>query len=114
MKRLRLVALVFAAALVVGGGSGSASSRDATRLRVLFVGNSLTATNDLPATVAAIAARGGRFEIEYATVAPGGVSLEDHWSLTGARDVLESKTWDIVVLHQRPTALPESRVNVIE
>jgi hypothetical protein len=114
MKRLRLVALVFAAALVVGGGSGSASSRDATRLRVLFVGNSLTATNDLPATVAAIAARGERFEIEYATVAPGGVSLEDHWSLTGARDVLESKTWDIVVLQQGPSALPESRVNLIE
>ena len=49
-------------------------------LRVLFVGNSLTATNDLPAVVATLAKTLGPSEIEYRTIAPGGVSLEDHWA----------------------------------
>ncbi len=48
-------------------------------MRVLFVGNSLTHTNDLPAVVATLA-RGLGTEIEYETIAPGGVSLEDHWN----------------------------------
>ena len=81
-------------------------------LRVLFVGNSLTATNDLPATVAALARGAGRRPVEYATVAPGGVNLEDHWNLTGARDALLAGPWDVVVLQQGPSSLPESQENL--
>src|SRR5215217_3402663 len=114
MSGLRLLAVVVAAALVLGCGSGTASSGGTTRLRVLFVGNSLTSANDLPATVAALAHGRGRFEIEYRTLAPGGVNLEDQWRLTGARDELEARSWDVVVLQQGPSALPESRVDLIE
>ena len=49
---------------------------------VLFVGNSLTYTHDLPATVAAIAASAGD-TIRYRTVAAPNLALIDH--LNGAR-----------------------------
>jgi hypothetical protein len=103
-----VVAAACVAALVVGvpaGGSGTST------LRVLFVGNSLTAANDLPAMVAALGARTGT-TIEYETRAPGGYSLEDHWELTDVRDAIARGHWDWVVLQQGPTSLPESAANL--
>jgi hypothetical protein len=103
-----VVALLTALALASAGGAQT------TELHVLFVGNSLTATNDLPAVVAAIGDRAGGARITYRTVAPGGVSLEDHWTLTGAREALDAERWDAVVLQQGPSALPESQTNLLE
>jgi hypothetical protein len=103
-----VVAAACVAALVVGvpaGGSGTST------LRVLFVGNSLTAANDLPAMVAVLGARTGT-TIEYETRAPGGYSLEDHWELTDVRDAIARGHWDWVVLQQGPTSLPESAANL--
>lgn len=77
--------------------------------RVLFVGNSLTAANNLPAMVTAIAAASGRpFACE--TVAIPNFSLEDHWKQGDARRAIAGVEWDVVVLQQGPSALPESRV----
>ena len=45
-------------------------------------------------------------------VAPGGVSLEEHWRSTGARQALEEAPWDAVVLQQGPSTLPESRAHL--
>ena len=94
-------------ALFCGGASAHGA---APQLHVLFVGNSLTAANDLPAVVASLS----RGRIAYRTIAPGGVNLEDHWTLTGARDALESGSWDVVVLQQGPSTLPESAANLRE
>jgi hypothetical protein len=47
-------------------------------LRVLFIGNSLTYTNDLPAMVQTIAEAAGH-TLAQATVAEPNVSLEDLW-----------------------------------
>jgi hypothetical protein len=108
-----LPVLVLLCALVLGCTSGGARGNEQAALRVLFVGNSLTATNDLPAAVAAIGKREGR-TIETRMVAPGGVNLEDHWTLTGARETLADGHWDAVVLQQGPSALPESQANLKE
>ncbi len=90
---------------------GGASAHGATpKLHVLFVGNSLTTANDLPAVVASLS----RGAIAYRTVAPGGVNLEDHWTLTGAHDALDGGVWDYVVLQQGPSTLPESAENLRE
>jgi hypothetical protein len=78
-------------------------------LRVLFIGNSLTAWNDLPAMFAALAHAGGRERPEIRTIAIGGFSLEDHWNQGDAQSAIASGTWDVVVLQQGPSALPESR-----
>ena len=68
------VAVLAALALAAPAGGGQAPP-----LRVLFVGNSLTAANDLPAYVGALAAARGR-ALDAKTIAPGGYSLEDHWN----------------------------------
>src|SRR5262245_35655905 len=96
-----------------GSSSRARAARRAqtnAQLRVLFIGNSLTAVNDLPHVVSTLS--GGR--IAYRTVAPGGVSLEDHWALTGARDALDDGAWDYVVLQQGPSTLADSAANLRE
>lgn len=83
-------------------------------LRVLFIGNSLTATNNLPAFVAALARTSKHAKVEYRTFAPGGVSLEDHWKIGSARRALAAERWDAVVMQQGPSALLESRANLCD
>lgn len=82
-------------------------------LRVLFIGNSLTYFNDLPATVAALGRSAGT-PIEYDTVARPDFSLEDHWSQGDARRAIGRGGWTWVVLQQGPSALATSRVLLIE
>lgn len=110
MHRARAVAALAAIALVFTGGSTSAANR--APLRVLFVGNSLTYANDLPAVVAGLGAASKLPEVEYRMLAPGGWSIEDHWTIGDAPQVLASGRWDAVVLQQGPSALPESQVNL--
>jgi hypothetical protein len=98
-----------AIAALVGGHGAHAETRPP--LRVLFVGNSLTATNDLPAVVAGLTRATGR-SLEYRTIAFGGFALEDHWAQGDARAALASRNWDVVVMQQGPSALPESQVNL--
>ena len=81
--------------------------------RVLFVGNSLTAANDLPTIVASLARAAGR-PIEADVRAPGGFALEDHWTTTDVQQAIADGHYDVVVLQQGPTSLPESRVNLLE
>lgn len=90
-----------------------APAANAAPLRVLFVGNSLTAANDLPGTVAALA-QGAGAAIEYDVRAPGGFALEDHWTTTDVEAAIANGRYDVVVLQQGPTSLPESRVNLLE
>ncbi len=79
------------------------------RPRVLFIGNSLTYSHDVPRMVADLAAAAGA-PLEVDAVTFPGASLEDHWSEGSARRRLASERWDVVVLQQGPSALPESRV----
>jgi hypothetical protein len=70
---------------------------------VLFVGNSLTYVNDLPATVAAIGASAGVVIRVSAAVGPD-LALIDH--LNGRSDAvaqLRRGGWEFVVLQQGPT-----------
>jgi hypothetical protein len=110
--RLRIVASVAGGMLLLGGSPSAAVPGSAGRpLRVLFVGNSLTETNDLPAYVAALAAASGR-KLETRKVTFAGFSLEDHWNQGDARAALATKSWDVVVMQQGPSALPESQVHL--
>jgi hypothetical protein len=82
-------------------------------LRVLFIGNSLTAANDLPAMVEALAKANGE-PIGTRTVAIPNYSLEDHWNRGDAQRAIAEGGWSFVVLQQGPSALPESRVLLVE
>ena len=55
-------------------------------LSVLFVGNSLTYTNDMPVMLQAIAEAAGK-SFEYRSLTAPNFSLEDHW-VRGARDLI--------------------------
>jgi hypothetical protein len=113
VRAVRLVFLILAALMAAPAG-GAAGADGRTHLRVLFVGNSLTAANDLPGTVAALSAAVGSVRIDVGMIAPGGYSLEDHWADGVARGALDRGGWDVVVLQQGPSSLPESRVNLVE
>lgn len=110
------IALTLAAAR--GEQPNNSSPRRATlpagsELRVLFLGNSLTASNDLPALVQSMAATGG-VRLIYRAITPGGVSLEDHWLKGEGRTALAQTHWDYVVLQQGPSSRPESQVQLRE
>lgn len=84
-----------------------------SELRVLFIGNSLTYTNDLPSMVRAIAEQNKKKFI-YKMIAFPDFSLEDHLNRGDAVKAIKEGKWDFVVLQQGSSALPESRVNLIE
>jgi hypothetical protein len=83
-------------------------------LRILFIGNSLTYENDLPGMVEqlGLAVEGKALAVQ--SVAVGGYSLEDHWKRGEAVQAIAGGKWDLVVLQQGPSALPESRVLLVE
>jgi hypothetical protein len=85
----------------------------AAAVKVLFIGNSLTAANDLPAVLQQLASAANR-PITCRAVAFGGYSLEDHWNRGDARRAIAEGGWSFVVLQQGPSALPESRVLLVE
>jgi hypothetical protein len=82
-------------------------------LRVLFIGNSLTYVNDLPGLVGALADSAGVTRpFWYRVVANPDFSLEDHWATGAARAAIESREWDVIVLQQGPSSLPENQVHL--
>jgi hypothetical protein len=83
-------------------------------LRVLFIGNSLTYTNDLPAVIAALAEATKQKRLSYRSIALPDFSLEDHWRQGEARKAIAGGRWDVVVMQQGPSALPESRALLLE
>lgn len=79
----------------------SASDRP---VRVLFIGNSYTARNDLPQLVVRLAADAtSPLVVETRMVVAGGASLRRHWNAPHARDAIASDRWDWVVLQEQST-----------
>lgn len=78
-------------------------------LRILFIGNSLTAGHDVPAIVEALARADAGVRIETRAVVFPDHSLEDHWNRPEARAAIAARPWDVVVLQQGPSALPDSQ-----
>jgi hypothetical protein len=111
----------FLSLVLLGGVAGCAGGRSPsaptpaspTVHRVLFIGNSLTYTNDLPGTVAAMALAAGDTILTQTVAAPN-LALIDHAAgQTDAVDVIKSGHWDYVVLQQGPTPLPLYRDTLI-
>jgi hypothetical protein len=108
----RMAMGVAALALVLAcGGVGPAGVEDGEG-GVLFVGNSLTYANELPEMVRALALASGK-TLRIGMVANPDWSLEDHWNGGAARSVIR-RGWEVVVLQQGPSSLPESRVLLID
>jgi len=98
--------------LVAAGCSGSPNA-PVRPAHVLFIGNSLTEANDLPEMVRALALAGGQREPVIGEVVRGGYSLGDHLVDGAAAQAIADGEWDVVVLQQGPSGLPESRDTLI-
>jgi hypothetical protein len=83
-------------------------------LRILFIGNSLTYANDLPSLVQRLGRSDPSRAVVVSSVAFGGYSLEDHWNRGDAIRAIAGARWDLVVLQQGPSSLPESRALLVE
>jgi hypothetical protein len=102
-RRVSTFSFIFAAFVTAACHSTAAAPVSNARMRVLFIGNSLTYYNDLPQTVAAIAEAAGE-TIHVAMAAEPNLALIDH--LNGGSNAvqqLRSGRWDVVVLQQGPT-----------
>jgi hypothetical protein len=114
LARLALLLVLSACASSPSGPSPDGAAPPGA-LRVLFIGNSLTYYNDLPGVVAALVDSldlAQRFW--YRTAALPDYSLEDHWLTTSSRTALERDSFDIVVMQQGPSSLPENQAHLRE
>jgi lysophospholipase L1-like esterase len=115
MRETLVLLLLSVAALGEALPSRVASSAGNTvsHKRVLFIGNSLTEANDLPTMTQVLAESLPHLRIHVEAVTLSGASLEDHWKDGTAIKKVRQERWDIVVLQQGPSSLPESRANLI-
>lgn len=71
-------------------------------MKVLFIGNSFTARNDLPGVVASIAAAAGE-RLDAALISAGGASLRMHWNKGEALAAIRAGGFGYVVLQEQST-----------
>ena len=83
-------------------------------LHVLFIGNSLTYVNDLPAIVESLADSAGEPLLETRMVAKPDYSLEDHWNDGDAMAGIANGRWNVIVLQQGPSSLETSRALLLQ
>jgi lysophospholipase L1-like esterase len=90
-----------------------AQAQPAKAQRILFIGNSLTATTDIPKRLETLARAMGK-EVAVDSVTMNGYSLADHWSDGRALAAIRKKGWDTVVLQQGTSSQADSRAELVE
>jgi hypothetical protein len=80
---------------------------------VLFIGNSLTYTNDLPGTLSDLAASVGDTIRTLSVALPDFAVIDHALGLSSARDAIESQQWEYVILQQGPTTTLVNRDTLI-
>src|SRR5579872_5047572 len=71
-------------------------------LRLLFIGNSFTARNNLPGLISQLAAARGK-SLEHELISAGGASLRTHWNVGRALAAIQTGRFDSVVLQEQST-----------
>lgn len=84
-----------------------------TTQSILFVGNSLTYTNDLPSLVKQAAATKG-ITITTDMIAFPNYALEDHWNDGRIQQMIAQNKYDYVVVQQGPSSQAEGRTMLLE
>jgi len=80
--------------------------------RVLFIGNSLTYWNDLPLIAQSLADSAGGASLAVMVVAFPDFNLDDHLAEGTAQRAIARGEWEVVVLQQGPSSLPENRAQL--
>jgi hypothetical protein len=76
--------------------------RKGAPLKVLFIGNSFTARNDLPGLIARLAETRDK-GLEHRLISAGGASLRTHWNAGEALKAIQGGRYDHVVLQEQST-----------
>jgi hypothetical protein len=80
------------------------AAADSPQARMLFIGNSYTARNDLPRILAELAAHAAQpRRLTTKMIVAGGASLRRHWNAGLAQRAIEEQAWDYVVLQEQST-----------
>jgi len=86
---------------------------DNTDYNILFIGNSLTYTNNLPDLVKQKASEKG-INLGIKTIAKPNYAIVDHWAEGEVQHYIESKKFDYVIIQQGPSSQQEGRDMLIE
>jgi hypothetical protein len=92
---------------VADPGIGDTGTR--TGRKILFIGNSLTYTNNMPLILEAMGDSAGLSPLAVADVSFPDYSLQDHVANGSALTAIGAGGWELVVLQQGSSALPENR-----
>ena len=79
---------------------------------ILFVGNSLTYTNDLPKLVVQVGSDSGII-IKTEMLAFPNYALEDHWNDGKLQKLIAEKNFDFIVVQQGPSSQQEGRIMLL-
>lgn len=82
-------------------------------MRILFIGNSFTARNDVPGTVAALAGALGH-ATECTLIAANGAPLRAHWNKGLAAAEIARGHYDVVVLQEQSTLPVKNAARMLE
>jgi lysophospholipase L1-like esterase len=80
---------------------------------ILFIGNSLTSTNNLPRIIKEQYGEIG-ITVSTRTIAPPGYGLEDHWNVGLIQPLISSNYYDYVIIQQGPSSQEYGRTSLIE
>jgi hypothetical protein len=98
MKRFLILCILLF--VTCGCSPTTKCSDDPECYRILFIGNSYTSVNDLPATFISLAKSGGH-RVETGMAAQGGWFLSDHVKSRETLNQISSQKWNFVVLQEQ-------------
>ncbi len=111
---IRIVILIVILLIILSVGTRAHKMKEVSAnpsyktLRILFVGNSLTYTNDLPSLVRELG-KADSILVEYKAIAKPDYGLDDHLAEGIVQSEISNGRYDFVVVQQGPSALPESQ-----
>ena len=109
--------LLFFALLAASHGlraQQESSGLDASKTyNLLFVGTSLTYTNNLPKLVKEVAKQKG-MDLKVKMIASPNYALVDHWNEGKVQKLINSKKYDFVIIQQGPSSQEEGRRMLLE
>lgn len=99
--------------LLAGPGLGAPPEEPAEELKILFFGNSLTSTNDLPGILRELLQAEASGPVTVDSRTGPNLALEDHWARRKVQKTLAQGEWDVVIVQQGPSAT-EGRPSLLE
>lgn len=83
------------------------------KIKILFIGNSLTYTNNLPMLVK-MEAKQNKIDLTTQMIAHPNYALEDHWVDEQIQPEIASGQYDFVVIQQGPSSQADGRAMLLE